>query len=141
MCSSDLFLAIWTLLAGARMTRGEEERGALDIVLATPQSRTRLVVEKLVALGAATGLICLLIALWTVLGMASAKVAVDVAAALLTGLNVGLAAFFFGALALLLAQFVSRSAAAGWAGGLLALLYFLDGAGRAAGVAGGIRRL
>ena len=31
MGSMALILGIWTLLAGARMTRGEEERGAMDI--------------------------------------------------------------------------------------------------------------
>ncbi|HZC79606.1 MAG TPA: ABC transporter permease subunit, partial [Ktedonobacterales bacterium] len=33
--SVPFVLGIWTLLAGARMTRGEEERGALDILLST----------------------------------------------------------------------------------------------------------
>jgi ABC-2 type transport system permease protein len=136
-----VLLGIWTVLAGARMTRGEEERGAMDILLSTPQARARLLLEKTLALAAATGLIVLLIALWILAGMASAKVTMDLGGALLAGLDVALAAFVFGMLALLLAQFLERGAAAGWAGGLMAFFYVLDGAGRAANVSGGIRRL
>jgi ABC-2 type transport system permease protein len=136
-----VFLGIWTVLAGARMTRGEEERGAMDILLATPQSRLRVLGQKTLALAAATGLIGLLIALWILVGMASAKVTVDLGGVVLQGLNVTLVAFVFGMLALLLAQFMDRGTAAGWAGGLLVLFYVLDGAGRAANLSGGIRRL
>jgi ABC-2 type transport system permease protein len=46
-----VILGIWTVLAGARMTRGEEERGSLDILLSTPQSRLRVLGQKLLALG------------------------------------------------------------------------------------------
>ena len=136
-----VLLGIWTVLAGARMTRGDEERGAMDILLSTPQSRLRVLGQKALALAAATAVIGLLIALWILAGMASAKVTVDVGGALLEGLDVALAALVFGMLALLLAQLMGRSAAAGWAGGLMAFFYALDGAGRAANTAGGVRRL
>jgi ABC-2 type transport system permease protein len=137
MGSLPIVLGIWTLLAGARMTRGEEERGALDILLSTPQSRLGLVVQKVLALAAATALISVLMGVLILAGMASAKaslpnsVTVDPGAALLAAVNAGVAAFFFGALALLLAQFMGRGAAAGWAGGLMALSYVLEGTGRA----------
>ena len=45
-----LLLSIWAILAGARMLRGEEERGTMDVLLATPQPRTRVILEKLLAL-------------------------------------------------------------------------------------------
>ncbi len=137
MGSVPLVLGIWTLLAGARMTRGEEERGALDILLSTPQSRLSLIAQKVLALAAATGLISLLMGVLILAGMASAKasmpaeVTVDPAGALLAAANGGVAAFLFGALALFLAQFMSRGAAAGWAGGLMAFFYVLEGTGRA----------
>lgn len=136
-----LLLGIWTVLAGARMARGEEERGSLDILLSTPQSRARVLGQKALALAAATVVIALLIGLWILAGMASAKVTVDPAGALLAAFDVALAALVFGMLALLLAQFMSRGAAAGWAGGLLALSYVLDGTGRATNGAEGIRRI
>lgn len=136
-----LFVGIWTILAGARMVRGEEERGALDIVLATPQGRARVLLQKIGALVIAVALIGLLIGLFALGGMAGAKVTVDPAGALLAGLNVGLAALLFGLLALVLAQFLSRSAAAGWAGGLMAFFYLLDGLGRTVNGLGGLERV
>lgn len=132
-------LGIWTVLAGARMTRGEEDRGTLDILLSTPHSRLSLLGQKLLALATATGLICVLIAVWIMGGMASAKVTVDPGAALLATADAGLVAFFYGALALLLAQVVGRGAAAGWTGGLMVFFFLLDGTGRAVSSSAGLR--
>ena len=145
MGSLPIVLGIWALLAGARMTRGEEESGALDILLSTPQSRMRVLVQKVLALAAASALISVLIGLLILAGMASAKasvpkeVTVDPVAALAAGFNAGVAAFVFGALALLLAQFMSRGAAAGWTGGLMVFFYALEGTGRAVNGASGVR--
>jgi ABC-2 type transport system permease protein len=139
MGSLPIVLGIWTLLAGARMTRGEEDRGAMDILLSTPQSRMKLLSQKVLALAAATGIVSVLIGLLTMAGMPSAKVTLDPVAALLAGVNGGLAAFVFGALALFLAQFMSRGAAAGWTGGLMAFSFVLDGTGRAITADAGIR--
>ena len=49
-----LLLLIAAIGAGARATAGEEERGTLDLLLANPISRRRLVLEKLAALAAET---------------------------------------------------------------------------------------
>ncbi len=35
-----LLLSFWPILAGAKLVRGEEERSTLDVLLATPQTRT-----------------------------------------------------------------------------------------------------
>src|SRR5215472_7280030 len=48
-----ILLGIWTILAGARLVRGEEERGSLEVVLSTPQSRIRVLLEKIAALATA----------------------------------------------------------------------------------------
>ncbi|MFI5275029.1 MAG: ABC transporter permease subunit, partial [Ktedonobacterales bacterium] len=145
MGTMPVILGIWAVLAGSRMTRGEEESGALDILLSTPQSRLRLITQKVLALAAATGLISLLMGLLMLAGMASAKsavpkeVSVDPVAALAAGFNVGVGAFLFGALALLLAQFMGRGTAAGWSGGLMAFFYVLEGTGRSVNGASGVR--
>jgi ABC-2 type transport system permease protein len=126
-----LLWSIWPILAGARMVRGEEERGTLDVLLATPQPRTRVLLEKLLALVIALLVIALLMALGTIVGEARANAQVDFVRALLAGLNVVGLAFFFATLALLISQFTaSRSAAVGWTSGLLVLSVLLDGAGR-----------
>lgn len=136
-----VILGIWTVLVGARITRGAEEQGLLDLLLSTPHSRGAVLTQTLLALGAAIGLIALLLSGWIVFGMATARATVDPARALLAGLNVGLTAFLFGALSLLLAQFMGRPAAAGWAGGLMALSFVVDGTGRAMSGATGLRPL
>lgn len=134
-------LGVWTVLAGARMLRGEEERGVLDVVLATPRSRSTIVTQKVLALATGVLVISLLIALWTMLGMGAAQVTVDPARAVVASLDAGMVAFMFGLLALLLAQFMSRAAAAGWTGGLMALSFVVEGTGRAMSGAAGLRRI
>ncbi|GAC1351009.1 MAG: hypothetical protein NVSMB27_39020 [Ktedonobacteraceae bacterium] len=126
-----LAISFWPILAGARLVRGEEERGTLDVLLATPQSRTRLLLSKVGALLLALLLIAVLFALGLVAGEARLEGHVDVVRALLAGLNAGLLAFFFSMMALLLSQFTtSRGAAAGWTSGLLLLALLLDSTGR-----------
>ncbi|MGH2508073.1 MAG: ABC transporter permease subunit, partial [Ktedonobacteraceae bacterium] len=126
-----LLLSIWPILAGARLVRGEEERGTLDLVLATPNARARIILEKLAALVIALLLIAVCFTLGTVAGEPSANAHVDLVRALLTGLNLSLLAFFFGMVALLISQCsVSRGSAVGWASGLLILAFLLDATGR-----------
>jgi ABC-2 type transport system permease protein len=126
-----LAISFWPILAGARMVRGEEERGSMDVLLATPRSRTRLLFSKLSALLIALILIGLLFALGLIAGQTRLEGHANVVRALLVGLNASLLAFFFGCLALLFSQFtISRAVAAGWVSGLLVLSVLLDSAGR-----------
>lgn len=131
-----VILGIWSVLAGARLVRGAEERGALDLVLATPHSRARVLAEGGAALLTAHLVIGLLIGLGAFGGAAAANEAVPLGSALLAGVNLVLLDLFFALLALLVSQFTSRAGtAAGVAGGLLALSWALDGASRV--IAGG----
>lgn len=126
-----VMLGIWTVIAGARLLRGEEERGALDLLMATPLSRTRLLVEKLGAFVVAVLSISLLIALGGLVGQITSGIGADVTAALLTGVNAALVALIYGMLAFVLSQLLGRrTAAAGWAGGLLIAGYLLNATGR-----------
>jgi len=126
-----LAISFWPILAGARLVRGEEERGSMEVLLATPRSRTRLLLSKLSALLIALILIVLLFALGLIAGQARLEGHADVVRALLAGLNLSLLAFFFGCLALLVSQFTtSRAVAAGWVSGLLVLSVLLDSTGR-----------
>jgi len=103
----------------------------MDVLLATPQPRMRLLLEKIGALLIALILIAALFALGAVAGEASLGRHIDFVRALLAGLNVGGFAFFFGMLALLLSQFTtSRGVASGGASGLLLLAWALDITGR-----------
>jgi polyether ionophore transport system permease protein len=127
-----ILLSIWPILAGARLVRGEEERGTMDVLLATSQSRTRLLLEKVGALAIVLLVIAVLFAVGVVGGFAALGGGhINGIRALLTGLNLSLLAFFFGMVALLLSQLTTdRRAAAGLTSGLLILFVFLNMAGR-----------
>ncbi|MGH2505145.1 MAG: ABC transporter permease subunit, partial [Ktedonobacterales bacterium] len=126
-----LFLGIWTVIAGAYLTRGDEERHALDLVLGEPVSRTRALGEKVIAFALGTLIIGLLVALGLMLGLASAKLPADPGGSLLAGLNFSLCAFVYGALGLFFSQFTRRAgAAAGIAGAYMAIDFVVAGAAR-----------
>ena len=126
-----VILGIWTILVGSRLVRGEEERGSLNVVLATPLLRVSILAQKILALFTAILVISLLFALGVVIGEASAGIHVDIAGALLAGLNIGFTAFLFGMLALLLSQLLlHRASAAGIASALMVFSYLLNSLGR-----------
>ena len=75
------------------LVRGEEERGTMDVLLATPQPRVRLLLEKIGALLIALILIAVLFALGAVAGKASLGGHVDFVRALL-GLKLERVCFF-----------------------------------------------
>ena len=128
-----LLLGIWASMAGARLVRGAEERGALDIVLATPRTRARYLAEGTAAILTALLAIGAMIGIGGFVGQATAGVPLAPLAALLAGLNVALLALAFAMLALLLSQFTLRAgAAAGATVALLILAWVLDGTGRVA---------
>ncbi|HKT01554.1 MAG TPA: ABC transporter permease subunit [Rugosimonospora sp.] len=53
-----VLLAIFTVIAGSRAVAGDEEAGVLDLVLAHPVSRTRLLLSRMGALAVQVVLIC-----------------------------------------------------------------------------------
>ena len=129
--SVPAMLCIWTVLAGARMLRGEEEKGSMDVLLSTPQSRTSVILQKLLAFGIALTIVGILMALLAVLGEVSGGVEVDWWGALVMGLNASLLAAMFGVLALFISQFTQgQGSAAGAAGALMVLSFLLDSIGR-----------
>ncbi|HEX4205432.1 MAG TPA: ABC transporter permease subunit [Ktedonobacteraceae bacterium] len=122
-----LIIAIWPLLACSRLFRGEEERGALDVLLSLPRGRGRVALEKLAAVWTALLLMGLLIALLAFAGGKSASADFGLGGALLFGLNVTLICGVFGSLALLISQFTQeRGTVSGLTGGLLLVFIALD---------------
>lgn len=122
-----VLLGVWSLLAGSRMLRGEEERGALDVLLAYPRERIRVALEKLAALWTALLVMGLCIGLFTYAGGRQINTDFGLGATLLLGLNAALLAGVFGAIALLVAQFTQqRGTAAGVTGGLLLVFVIMD---------------
>jgi ABC-2 type transport system permease protein len=121
-----LLVALWPLMAGSRMLRGEEG-GPLDVLLSLPRGRSRVVIEKLAAVWTALLAMGLLIGLLTFLGGKNVGADFGLGDALLYGLNIALISCVFGAIALLLSQFTQeRGGAAGWTAGLLLVFIVLD---------------
>lgn len=122
-----LVIAIWPLLAGARMLRGEEERGSMDALLSLPKTRATVAAQKLAAMWTALLGMGLLIGLVAYAGGASVKGDIPLGNALLYGLNITLVCGVFGSIALFLSQFTEdRGQASGITGGLLVLFIVLD---------------
>jgi ABC-2 type transport system permease protein len=107
-----LLLLVAAIGAGARAIAGEEERGTLDLLLANPISRRRLVLEKLGALVAELALLA--VVLWCALavgaGAANMGIGLDKLAA--ATVDATLLALLFGVLALLVGCMSGRRAPA-----------------------------
>ena len=120
-------IAIWPLLAGSRMLRGEEDRGSLDVLLSLPRRRLNVALEKLAAMLTALFVMGMLIGLLAFAGGKKFGGDFGLGDALLFGFNLALVCAVFGCLALLISQFTQeRGPAAGWTAGLLLVFIVLD---------------
>ena len=120
-------IAVWPLLAGSRMLRGEEDRGSLDVLLSLPRPRLRVALEKLAAMWTALLAMGLLIGLVAFAGGKKFGGDFGLGDGLLFGLNLALICAVIGGLALLISQFTQeRGPAAGWTAGLLLVFIVLD---------------
>jgi ABC-2 type transport system permease protein len=121
-----ILYGIFALLAGSALIRGEEEKGSLDLLLSTPHSRTSVILQKFAALFT----VIFLISIFAYLGLLTGYIALNNPAPYVDGalsmLGVGLIVTLFASLALMLSQFMTRKAAAGWTGGVLAGTYVLN---------------
>lgn len=107
-----LLLLIAAIGAGARATAGEEELGTLDLLLANPISRRRLVLDKLAALCAEV--VVLALVLWLALVVGAGAVDMHISAAHLAAATAtaALLAVAYGAIALFLGALLGRRGAA-----------------------------
>jgi ABC-2 type transport system permease protein len=103
-----LLLIVAAVGAGARAIAGEEEKGTLELLLANPISRRRLVLEKLGALAAE--LVALGAVLWAALAVAVRAAGMDVSLDHLTAATTDavLLALGFGSIALLVGSATGR---------------------------------
>ena len=120
-------IAVWPLLAGSRMLRGEEDRGSLDVLLSVPRPRIRVALEKLAAMWTALLVMGVLIGLLAFAGGQKFGGDFGLGDALLFGLNLALVCAVIGGLALLISQFTQEQApAAGWTAALLLVFIVMD---------------
>jgi ABC-2 type transport system permease protein len=120
-------IAVWPLLAGSRMLRGEEDRGSLDVLLSLPRPRLRVALEKLAAMWTALLAMGVLIGLLAFAGGKKFGADFGLGDGLLFGLNLALICAVIGGVALLISQFTQeRGPAAGWTAGLLLVFIVVD---------------
>jgi ABC-2 type transport system permease protein len=120
-------IAVWPILAASRMLRGEEDRGALDVLLTLPRGRVRVAVERLAAMWIALVVMGVLIGLVAYGGGQKFGGEFSFLDAQLFGFNLALVCAVIGGIALLISQFTSeRGPAAGWTAGLLLIFIVLD---------------
>jgi ABC-2 type transport system permease protein len=124
---APLLLLIFAIGAGARAIAGEEERRTLDVLLATPVSRRRVLVEKYGALVGGTA--ALAAVLWVSIAVLGPPfdLTPDLAGLAAAAVSCFLLAVAAGSVALAVGSATGRRAlASGLTGGLVALSYVLD---------------
>jgi ABC-2 type transport system permease protein len=125
-----LLLLLYAVAAGAGAVAGEEDRHTLELLLANPVSRARVVLEKAAAmvigtvvLAAVTGLALVLEGRWADMPLPSAGVAAAM-------LHMALLALVFGALALAVGSWFGHAAASRAVPAVLAIAaYVVNGLG------------
>jgi ABC-2 type transport system permease protein len=122
-----VLLIVYAIGAGARAVAGEEEAGTLDLLLSTPLSRGRVVLDKFGSMVSAT----LFMALLTWLSLVAIGPLFDLRlpleGLLAATLNLFLLALSFGAVALLVGSATgSKGAAVGVASGLAVVTFILN---------------
>ena len=123
-----LLFIIAAVVAGSKGIAGEEEAGTLDMILAMPISRTRVLLEKFLAL--ALEMVILGLVLFVVAWVGGLAVDMNLNAGNLAAaaFDVVMLAWLFGALALLLGAAIGRRAiAAGIAAALAVVAYVING--------------
>ena len=129
--SFSLMLSIFAMLIGSRLVRGEEARGSMDLLLATPHSRRNLLTEKVLATVVSMLVLGLAFGVGALLGEATQHDSASVGGAFLAAADLSLLLFFYAMLALFISQYTrTAGAAAGATGALYALFFVLDGTGR-----------
>jgi ABC-2 type transport system permease protein len=121
---APVLLGLYLILAATGMTRGAEDSRAIEVVVATPRTRSRVLLEQAGALATGIAAAMAVVGLFTlttgVLAREHAPGALRIAGACA---NVGVAALLFGAVGLCAAQFIAprRAAALVSAGAMIGL--------------------
>jgi ABC-2 type transport system permease protein len=127
-----LILAVYAVMAGLSVTANEEDSGILDVVLALPLARTRLMLEKLAAFAVITVGIAIIGLMGLLLGTAVTSLEINRARLVEGVINMLPATLMMIALTACLASVLRRkSTAIAAASGIIVASYFLDFIGRA----------
>lgn len=120
-----LLFIIAAIVAGSKAIAGEEEAGTLDLLLAMPLSRTRVLLEKTAALAVEMVLLGAVLFASLAIGTRAAGMDVGVGALAAASFDVVALAWVYGALAVLLGAAIGRRAIAGGIAAALAVLAYV----------------
>lgn len=118
--------AVWALLAGTRLLRGEEDSGRWELLLAGRTTRRRAATQGLMGLAAGWATLFVVTALFVVGVSGSASPAFTLSASLFFALSLAASAALFLAIAAVAGQLApTRRQAASVAGGVLGAAYLI----------------
>jgi ABC-2 type transport system permease protein len=122
---APMLVLLYAIGAGAGAIAGEEERRTLDLLLSTPVSRTRLVLEKFAAMCAGVLVIVLAMGVALVVFGKAADMGLDTANVAAAMVHLALLGLVFGGLALATGAAVGRMTVARSVAGLVAVVGYL----------------
>lgn len=117
--TGPMLVVIFAVLWGSDLVAGEEDRGTIDILLANPITRRRVLLEKWAALVAGVGLACVGLGAGLGVGLPAFGMRIGASAVAAAVVATGLLALVFGTIALALGAATGRR---GLARGITALL-------------------
>ncbi len=123
-----IVLAVFAISLGTGSIAGEEDRRTMDLILATPISRSRIVLERFAAMVTLVGIVA--VAVLAVMVVANPLVDLDFTLANMVASNIGLAllALVFGSLALAVGGVTGkRGLTIGVAAGVTVASFFING--------------
>ena len=121
-------LLVYAIGAGAQAVAGEEERRTLDLLLATPITRGRLVVDKCLALATGIAVLTAAVGVATVAFGAATGMGLSTVNVVAAMVHLALLALVFGCLALLVGAATGRIALArGLPAGVAVVAYLING--------------
>jgi ABC-2 type transport system permease protein len=122
---APLLLLIFAIGFGARTLAGEERDGTLELVLAAPVPRWRIVTEKFAALTAGTAVVGLVMVVVLAVGAPAFNIDVPVSHLAQAVLSAVLLALVFGSIALAAGALTAKPSLAGAVAGVLAVASYL----------------
>ena len=122
---APMLVILYAVNAGANAIAGEEEQHTLDLLLSTPVSRTRVTVEKAVALCAGVLAIATAMGIALVAFGAAADMGLDTGNVAATMVHLALLGLVFGAIALAVGAATGRVGVARGAAALVAVVTYL----------------
>lgn len=125
-----ILFSIWALVAATSATRGDEERGIVEAVLATGVSRADALLARFAAFGAGCALACGAAALGLATGVAHAGDTIDGASVLGASADLFAITLCSYALTVVICQFFASRVATAAAGAVMLALFLLNSLGR-----------